>query len=140
MLGGGGVSLNNSQGNPFTMDYLKISGQPEVDLRNNIAAEARAKITYERLIKFTDDPGSKEALTFLMTREITHMKAFAAGLESLGKGEYEVGKLPINESKVNVYYNDSTGEGDLGTDCTGPWNEGGDWKKVDNPAFADRTS
>lgn len=125
VLGGGGVSLNNSQGNPFTMDYLKISGQPEVDLRNNIAAEAWAKITYERLIQYTDDPGSQEALTFLMTREITHMKAFAAGLESLGKGEFEIGALPVIESEVNVYYNDSTGEGDLGADSTGPWNEGG---------------
>ncbi len=76
IVGGGGVSLNNSEGNPWTADYLKISGRLEVDLRNNIAAEARAKITYERLLKYTDDPGTIDALKFLMTREITHMKAF----------------------------------------------------------------
>lgn len=39
VVGGGGVSLNNSQGNPWTADYLKVTGQLEVDLRNNIAAE-----------------------------------------------------------------------------------------------------
>lgn len=86
VVGRGGVNLFNSQGNPWTADYLKICGQLEVDLRNNIAAEARAKITYENLIKYCDDPGSKEALTFLMTREVTYMKVFSIALESMEKG------------------------------------------------------
>src|SRR6195952_539583 len=85
IAGGGGVNLFNSMGNPWTADYLKISGELDVDLRSNIAAEARAKIVYERLMNFTDDHGSLDALQFLMTREITHMKAFTAALESLGK-------------------------------------------------------
>ena len=84
IAGGGGVNLFNSQGNPWTADYLKITGELDVDLRSNIAAEARAKIVYERLINFCDDVGTKDALQFLMTREITHMKAFAAALESMG--------------------------------------------------------
>ena len=75
IAGGGGVNLFNSQGNPWTADYLKITGELDVDLRSNIAAEARAKIVYERLINFCDDAGTKDALQFLMTREITHMKA-----------------------------------------------------------------
>ena len=49
------------------------------------SAEARAKIVYERLINFCDDPGSKDALQFLMTREITHMKVFMLALDSLAK-------------------------------------------------------
>ena len=44
-------------GNAWTADYLKITGELDVDLRSNIAAEARAKIVYERLIKFCDDAG-----------------------------------------------------------------------------------
>ncbi|PQO37753.1 manganese catalase family protein [Bremerella cremea] len=135
VVGGGGISLNNSQGNPWTADYLKVSGQLEVDLRSNMAAEARAKITYERLINFTDDPGSKDALKFLMTREITHLKAFGAALESLEKGPLEIGNMPIDEKWVNKYFNDSTGSGELGDDYEGPWNTGGDWEVVDNPAF-----
>ena len=52
IAGGGGVNLFNSQGNPWTADYLKITGELDVDLRSNIAAEARAKIVYERLDQF----------------------------------------------------------------------------------------
>ena len=44
IAGGGGVSLCNSMGNAWTADYLKITGELDVDLRSNIAAEARAKI------------------------------------------------------------------------------------------------
>src|SRR6185312_2912585 len=58
IAGGGGVNLFNSQGNPWTADYLKITGELDVDLRNNIAAEGRAKIVYERLINFTTDAGT----------------------------------------------------------------------------------
>ena len=59
IAGGGGVNLHNSMGNAWTADYLKITGELDVDLRSNIAAEARAKIVYERLIDFTDDAGTK---------------------------------------------------------------------------------
>src|SRR6187401_2283007 len=94
IAGGGGVNLFNSQGNPWTADYLKVTGELDVDLRSNIAAEARAKIVDERLINFTTDAGTKEALPFLMTREITHMKAFLLGLESLGKDPLSIGQIP----------------------------------------------
>ena len=134
IAGGGGVSLFNSMGDAWTADYLKITGELDVDLRSNIAAEARAKIVYERLINFCDDPGSKDALQFLMTREITHMKAFTAALESMGKAPFSIGKIPPTPVLVDQYFNDSTGEGDEGeTDARGPWNEGGDWQIVEVP-------
>src|ERR1700712_1029949 len=136
IAGGGGVSLHNSMGNAWTADYLKITGELDVDLRSNIAAEARAKIVYERLINFTDDAGTKEALQFLMTREITHMKAFAAALESMGKDPLSIGQIPPTPGLVDQYFNDSTGEGDDGeVDVTGPWNKGNGWKVVEAPAF-----
>ena len=111
VVDGGGLNLYNSMGSAWTADYLKISGELDVDLRNNIAAEARAKITYERLMHLTDDRGTKDALQFLMTREITHMKAFSAALESLGKDPFSIGKLPPTPGLVDEYYNDSTGDG-----------------------------
>lgn len=114
VVGGGGLNLYNSMGSAWTADYLKISGELDVDLRNNIAAEARAKITYERLMHLTDDRGTKDALQFLMTREITHMKAFSAALESLGKNPFSIGKLPPTPGLVDEYYNDSTGDGSNG--------------------------
>src|SRR5579864_1902628 len=122
IAGGGGVSLVNSVGDAWTADYLKITGDLAVDLRSNIAAEARAKIVYERLISFTDDSGSIDALQFLMTREITHMKAFMAALESLGMGPLEIGKRPPTKGLVDQYFNDSTGTDELGgKDSLGPW-------------------
>jgi Mn-containing catalase len=65
----GGVNLFNSMGDPWTADYLKITGELDVNLPNKIAAEVRAKIVYERLINFTDDQGTIEAPQFLVTRE-----------------------------------------------------------------------
>lgn len=135
ICGGGGVNLYNSQGDPWTADYLKITGELDVDLRSNIAAEARAKIVYERLMGFTDDPGTRDALQFLMTREITHMKAFAAALESMGKPPFTIGKLPPTPGLVDQFFDDSTGEGDAGQDMRGPWNQGGSWQFVESPAF-----
>ena len=136
IAGGGGVNLFNSQGNAWTADYLKITGELDVDLRSNIAAEARAKIVYERLINFCDDAGTKDALQFLMTREITHMKAFSAALESMKKPTFSIGKIAPTPGLVNQFFNDSTGAGDEGElDTRGPWNEGGDWEFVSSPAL-----
>jgi Mn-containing catalase len=122
IAGGGGLNLFNSQGNPWTADYLKITGELDVDLRSNIAAEARAKIVYERLIDHTDDPGTIDTLQFLMTREITHMKAFSAALESMEKPPFSIGRLAPTPRLVDEYFNGSTGDGDEGeTDMRGPW-------------------
>src|SRR3979411_570127 len=132
IAGGGGVNLFNSQGNPWTADYLKITGELDVDLRSDIAAEARAKIVYERLINFCDDAGSKDALQFLMTREITHLSAFMAALDSMGKDPLEIGSIAPTPNIVKKFFNDSTGEGDEGeTDARGPWNEGDDIEYVE---------
>ena len=136
IAGGGGVNLYNSQGNAWTADYLKITGELDVDLRSNIAAEARAKIVYERLINFTTDAGSKDALQFLMTREITHMKAFTAALESMKKPRFMIGKIPPTPGLVDQFFNTSTGQGEDGEiDARGPWNEGEDLELVEAPAF-----
>jgi Mn-containing catalase len=134
ICGGGGLDLRNSAGNPWTADYLKITGELDVDLRSNIAAEARAKIVYERLIDHTDDPGSIDTLQFLMTREITHMKAFAAALESLEKKPFSIGRIAPTPKLVDEYFNGSTGDGDEGeTDVVGPWNEMFGLHRVESP-------
>jgi Mn-containing catalase len=138
IAGGGGVSLFNSMGSAWTADYLKITGELDVDLRSNIAAEGRAKIVYERLINFCRDAGTKDALQFLMTREITHMRAFTLALESMGKPPSSIGKIAPTPQLVDQFFNDSTGEGEHGeVDTRGPWNEGGPWQFVESPALQD---
>jgi Mn-containing catalase len=137
IAGGGGVALCNSMGSAWTADYLKVTGELDVDLRSNIAAEARAKIVYERLINFCDDPGTKEALQFLMTREITHMRAFMQALDSLGKPPLTIGFIPPTPGIVDQWYNDSTGEGDHGeTDPKDtPWKTEGVKEVIESPAL-----
>src|SRR5690606_7306137 len=56
VLSGGGPMLTDSNGIPWTAAYVNANSDLTVDLRSNIAAESRAKIVYEYLIKFTDDP------------------------------------------------------------------------------------
>jgi len=141
IAGGGGVALHNSVGDAWTADYLKVTGELDVDLRSNIAAEARAKIVYERLIQFSNDPGTIQALQFLMTREITHMKAFTAALESIGKKPFSIGSIPPTPELVRQYFDDSTGIGDRGEpNARGPWNEGADIELVEAPAFKEFAS
>jgi Mn-containing catalase len=136
IAGGGGVALFNSMGDAWTADYLKITGDLAVDLRSNIAAEARAKIVYERLINFTDDVGSKETLQFLMTREITHMRAFTAALETMGKPQFSIGLIAPTPGLVDQFFNDSTGVGDEGeTDSVGSILEAAELETVDSPIF-----
>jgi Mn-containing catalase len=136
ICGGGGVSLYNSVGNAWTADYLKITGELDVDLRSNIAAEARAKIVYERLIDFCDDSGSKDALQFLMTREITHMKAFMTALAAMEKPPLAIGLIKPSPKIVDQYFNTSTGMGDQGEqDLLAPWNDDTTVESIDAPAF-----
>lgn len=128
LLYGGGTPLTNSGGVPWTAAYIDTIGEPTADLRSNIAAEARAKIVYERLINVTDDPGIKDALKFLMTREIAHQKSFEKALHAI-QPNFPQGKLPGEPQFANVYYNLSQGEGDL----RGPWNQGPEWEFVESP-------
>lgn len=120
VLYGGGPALTNSGGVPWTAAYVDTIGDPSADLRSNIAAEARAKIVYERLINLTDDPGVKEALGFLMTREIAHQQSFEKALYSM-QPNFPPGKLPGYKEFANVYFNMSNGDG--ADDVRGPWNK-----------------
>jgi Mn-containing catalase len=106
ILGGGGPRLTDSMGAPWTAAYIDSLGQPEADLRSDIAAEARAKIVYERLIKLCDDAGCKDTLNFLMTREIAHQKMFEAALDAIPKN-FPPGTLPGDDTVAHQYYKDS---------------------------------
>lgn len=128
LLYGGGAPLCNSAGVPWTSAYVDTIGEPTADFRSNIAAEARAKIVYERLMNVTDDPGIKDALGFLMTREIAHQLSFEKALHAI-QPNFPQGKLPGMPEFTNVYFNMSQGEANL----RGPWNEGEAWDYVENP-------
>ena len=127
LLYGGGAPLTNSGGVPWTAAYVDTIGEPTADLRSNIAAEARAKIIYERLINMTPDAGVREALGFLMTREIAHQKSFEKALYSI-EPNFPAGKLPGDPRFTDKYYDMSQGVGNR----RGPWNQGEQWEFVDD--------
>ncbi|MBT3070860.1 manganese catalase family protein [Rhodomicrobium sp. Az07] len=119
---GGGPSVTNSQGVPWSGTYVNANGDLTVDLRSNMAAESRAKITYEYLLKFTEDPFVRETLRFLMTREIAHFQMFGAALETI-QPNFPPGVLQGDPRHTHTYFNMSNG-----ADARGPWNEGqGPW-------------
>lgn len=128
VLYGAGAPLINSGGVPWSAAYVDTIGEPTADLRSNIAAEARAKIVYERLINLTTDPGVREALGFLMTREIAHQKSFEKALYAI-EPNFPPGKLPGRPEFTNVYYNMSQG----GPEVRGAWNDGAQWNVVSDP-------
>jgi Mn-containing catalase len=141
ILYGGGAALVNSAGVPWTAAYIDSIGDPACDLRSNIAAEARAKIIYERLINVTGDPGIKDALGFLMTREIAHQKSFEKALYAM-QPNFPPGKLAGMPEFTDVYFDMSQNGLDpaMATDATdgeeldgadrGPWNTGPEWTMV----------
>jgi Mn-containing catalase len=127
VLYGGGPPLVNSAGVPWTAAYIDTIGEPTADLRSNIAAEARAKIVYERLINLTADPGVKEALGFLMTREVAHQISFEKALYSI-QPNFPPGKLPGDPRFSRVYFDMSQGA----TELRGPWNSDENFEFVSN--------
>lgn len=130
---GQGPQFVDSLGNAWTSDWVRASGDVVADLKHNISAEAGAKVAYDRLIQQTDDPGCKETLTYLMTRELSHMRMFSLALEGLD--QKMEGVVPPGQD-LNTYYNLSRDDGQdqgLGTDQRGPWNADSEWNFVDQP-------
>lgn len=66
----------DASGNPFTANSFQAKGDPVADLHEDLAAEQKARATYEHLIQLTDDPGVRDALQFLREREVVHFQRF----------------------------------------------------------------
>ena len=66
----------NSSGVPFTTAYIAVTGDPIADLSEDMAAEEKARATYENLIDLCDDEDVLKPLLFLRQREIVHFNRF----------------------------------------------------------------
>ncbi|WP_128894664.1 manganese catalase family protein [Longirhabdus pacifica] len=73
----------NSAGDAFTATYLQAKGDPIADLYEDIAAEEKARATYQWLIDMTDDVDLQDGLKFLREREIVHSQRFREAVEIL---------------------------------------------------------
>ena len=132
-ISAGGPMLVNSTGAPWQATYINANGDLTVDLRSNMASESRAKIVYEYLLQFTDDPWVRETLNYLMTREVAHYQQFEAALATI-RPNFPPGVLQSDPRYSNLYSNHSAGD-----DAAGPWCEGKstqlgeEWQYVAHP-------
>lgn len=73
----------DAAGVPWTAAYIQATGDPVADLHEDLAAEQKARATYERLIQLTCDPGVKDTLRFLREREVVHFQRFGEALNDV---------------------------------------------------------
>ncbi|MBO8154924.1 MAG: manganese catalase family protein [Bacillaceae bacterium] len=74
---------HNAAGNPWTAEYIQAKGDPIADLYEDIAAEEKARATYQWIINLSDDPDLNDGLKFLREREIIHSQRFREAVEIL---------------------------------------------------------
>lgn len=63
-------------GIPFTMSYIGVKGDPIADLNEDMAAEQKARVTYDNILRLIDDPDVLDPIRFLREREIVHYQRF----------------------------------------------------------------
>lgn len=83
-----GVAPVDANGVPFTTAYIAITGNPIADLQEDMAAEEKAKVTYENLMDLTKDPDLLAPLSFLRQREVVHFNRFKALYEEYKRKGY----------------------------------------------------
>ncbi len=76
----------NASGVPFTASYLQSTGDVIVDLNEDLAAEQKARTTYDNILKLCDDPDVADPIRFLREREIVHYQRFGEALTRIQSG------------------------------------------------------
>ena len=75
-----GVFPTSASGTPYTASSMQVKGDPITDLHEDLAAEQKARATYDNILRFCDDPDVKDAIRFLRAREVVHYQRFGEGL------------------------------------------------------------
>lgn len=78
-----GVYPVAASGVPFNADSIAVTGDPIADLNENLAAEQKARLTYDNILRYADDPDVRDPIKFLREREIVHYQRFGEGLRIL---------------------------------------------------------
>jgi len=89
-----GVYPTAASGFPWSAASIQVTGDTIADLTEDLAAEQKARLTYDNILRFSDDPDVTDAIRFLRAREIVHFQRFGEGLRLV--------KDRLNEK--NVYY------------------------------------
>ena len=106
-------ALVNSSGNPWTADYVTVTGDLAADLLADIASEQRAKVVYEYLYRQIEDKYVRETIMFLLEREEAHNALFCEALNKISDdgsnknfGMSEDSRLYFDLSKPGRYFED----------------------------------
>ena len=78
-----GIYPADANGTPFSAAALAVSGDPVADLTEDLAAEQKARLVYDNILRFCDDPDVKDPIRFLREREIVHFQRFGEALRLL---------------------------------------------------------
>ena len=78
-----GVYPTAASGFPWSAASIQVTGDPIADLNENLAAEQKARVTYDNILRLVDDPDVLEPIRFLRAREIVHYQRFGEGLRLL---------------------------------------------------------
>jgi spore coat protein JC len=89
-----GVYPTFASGSPWTAATIAVKGDPIADLTEDLAAEQKARVTYDNILRLSDDPDVNNVIKFLRQREINHFQRFGEALQLL--------REKLNQK--NVYY------------------------------------
>ena len=89
-----GVYPTAASGFPWNAASIAVKGDPIADLTEDLAAEQKARVTYDKILRLSDDPDVNEVIKFLRQREIVHFQRFGEALQ----------KLRERLDQKNVYY------------------------------------
>ena len=89
-----GVYPTTASGTPFTAAFLQVKGDPICDLTEDLAAEQKARVTYDNILRLSDDPDVNDVIKFLREREVVHFQRFGEAIQLL--------REKLNQK--NVYY------------------------------------
>ena len=76
-----GVYPTAASGFPYTAASMQVKGDPIADLAEDLAAEQKARVTYDNILRLSDDPDVNEVIKFLRQREIVHFQRFGEAIE-----------------------------------------------------------
>ena len=89
-----GVFPTASAGYPWNANSIAVKGDPIADLTEDLAAEQKARVTYDNILRLSDDPDVNNVIKFLREREVVHFQRFGEAIQLL--------REKLNQK--NVYY------------------------------------
>lgn len=78
-----GVYPTSASGFPWSAASMQVKGDPITDLTEDLAAEQKARTTYDNILRLSDDPDVNDVIKFLRQREVVHFQRFGESLQQL---------------------------------------------------------